>query len=245
MNTPPRRLLALDTATEACSVATWVDGVVQSQYAELGRGHGERILPMIDAALASAKLRLAQLDAIAFGCGPGGFTGVRLACSVTQGLAFGAQLQVVPISNLRALAARALQLAPAAQQVWVCADARMREVYFAVYGRGRDASAELVGTEAVGPAATALAHFRESKSGVPNRSDLALAGRGWQAYSELLDAAGVVKQQGAAVFDALLPSAEDIVRLGVRDTSAGLARPASGALPVYLRDNVAVAAPAP
>ena len=245
MNRPPRRLLALDTATEACSVATWVDGVVHSQYAELGRGHGERILPMIDVALASAGVRLSELDAIAFGRGPGGFTGVRLACSVTQGLAFGANLMVVPISNLRALAERALQRAPAAQQVWVCADARMREVYYAIYGRGHDSSAELIGIEAVGSAASALAHFRDRQPDVAHHSGLALAGRGWQAYCELVDGAVAVKQQGALVFDTLLPSAEDIVRLGARDAAAGLAQSASGALPVYLRDNVAVVAPTP
>ncbi|HEY1492830.1 MAG TPA: tRNA (adenosine(37)-N6)-threonylcarbamoyltransferase complex dimerization subunit type 1 TsaB, partial [Steroidobacteraceae bacterium] len=102
------KILALDTATENCSAALLVESEVTHQEALLQRGAAERILPMVDELLRSAGVSLAQLDAIAFGRGPGGFTGVRLAASVTQGLAYAAGVPVVPISDLRALAQRAL-----------------------------------------------------------------------------------------------------------------------------------------
>lgn len=98
------KLLALDTATEACSAAVWVDGAVLERYELAPRRHATLILPMIAAVLAEAGLSATQLDAIAFGCGPGAFTGVRIAVGVAQGIAFAADLPVAPISTLASLA---------------------------------------------------------------------------------------------------------------------------------------------
>src|SRR4029077_17727403 len=113
------RILALDTATENCSVALLIDGQLHASEELIARGHAERILPLVDARLTQAQLRLRDLTAIACGRGPGSFTGVRLAASVTQGLACGAGLGVVPVSDLRAVAQRALDLPAAPQRVLV------------------------------------------------------------------------------------------------------------------------------
>ena len=103
------KLLALDTATEACSAAVWVDGAVLERYELAPRRHAALILPMIEAVLAEAGLSPPQLDAIAFGRGPGAFTGVRIAVGIVQGIAFAADLPVIPISTLAALALGAEQ----------------------------------------------------------------------------------------------------------------------------------------
>ncbi|HEV7432434.1 MAG TPA: tRNA (adenosine(37)-N6)-threonylcarbamoyltransferase complex dimerization subunit type 1 TsaB, partial [Steroidobacteraceae bacterium] len=102
------RLLALDTASEWCSVALWQDGEIACRESMAERGHGGQVLTMIDALLAEADIVLGALDAVAFGRGPGAFTGLRLAASVTQGLAFSAGLPVIPVSDLRAIAQQLL-----------------------------------------------------------------------------------------------------------------------------------------
>jgi tRNA threonylcarbamoyladenosine biosynthesis protein TsaB len=230
------RVLAFDTATELCSVALLVgdppggDAVLATDEA-LGRGASEHILTMIDTLLRRAGIALGELDAIGFGRGPGGFTGVRLATSVAQGLAFGASLPVVPVSDLQALAEHALGLEPLATHALVCNDARMREVYWALYAREGGASgASLVGHEHVGPADSVRL---DAAAG----SSIVGAGRGFAVYPGLAERLG---PQCRAVHDALLPHAREVAVIAAREWRAGRAVSAAAALPVYLRDDVAV-----
>jgi tRNA threonylcarbamoyladenosine biosynthesis protein TsaB len=221
-------ILALDTATEACSAAVLTPRGEVARYAEVGRGHSERILTMIDEVLSQASLALGDLDAIAFGRGPGSFTGVRLAASVAQGLAFGAGLGVVPISNLRALAQRVLDIAPAAG-VLVCADARMKEVYSACYRRGPRGLAQAYGPAERVSAPDAVALPPEAAGPMHG------AGGGFRAYPQLAARLG---QRLETVHGDLLPRAGEIARLAVAELAAGRILAPEQALPTYLRDDV-------
>lgn len=220
-------LLAIDTATEACSVALGVGERQLERYLEPGRGHAELLLPLIGELLAEAGIGLRDLNAIAFGRGPGGFTGVRLAASVAQGLAFGADLGVVPISDLAAVAQRAAGLHPAATRVLAVNDARMREVYWAEFTvSGSVASA---GEEHV----TAGAEVR-----LPDGTGWLAAGRGLRAAPELADRC---RAAGAVLEDELLPRASEILALARPAVARGQILPAEQALPVYVRDRVVAA----
>jgi tRNA threonylcarbamoyladenosine biosynthesis protein TsaB len=238
------KVLAIDTATENCSAALLIDGGVQSREIEMERGHAERILPMIDDLLAHAGLDLRDLDAIAFGRGPGSFTGVRLAITVTQGLAFGADLGVVPVSDLRAVAQRAFRADAALARVIVCNDARMNEVYWACFERGGDGLARLEGEERVS---------KPSEVKLPDGwSTAAPVGRGFIAYGDALRAAvpeitesRLEAGASSSATDAsdyllhLLPHAHDIALLSAPEVAAARLLPAEAATPIYLRDNVA------
>jgi len=223
------KILAIDTATEACSAAVLSPQGMTTRYAELDRGHAEQILEMVDAVLAESGCRLKGLDAVAFGRGPGAFTGVRLAASVVQGLAFGADLRVVPVSDLRAVAQRAFDEVASLRSALVCSDARMHEVYWACYGRGPAGMAELLGEERVGtPDTVTLALGTPAPAGG--------VGRGFQAYPELQ---GRMADSLTVVCPQLLPRAHEIARLGLAELVAGHSVSAEEALPVYLRDDVA------
>jgi tRNA threonylcarbamoyladenosine biosynthesis protein TsaB len=227
------KILALDTATEGCSAALLIDGALITREKEFDRGHAEHILPMIDGLLIEAGLRLEEMDVLAFGRGPGGFTGVRLAASVTQGLAFGAGLPVVPVSNLAALAQRALDLAFAPERVLVCSDARMQEVYWACFERAENGLAKLLGQEHVGPAQSVT--LPPEWADVPAGS-VAGIGRGFRAYPVLQETVG---PRVAVARDDLLPRAAEIARLAALDVTAGRLLKPEEAIPVYLRDDVA------
>ncbi len=231
------KLLALDTATENCSAALLIDDRLLAREEEVERGHAERILPMIDGLLSEARLKLGDLDAIAFGRGPGSFTGVRLAATVTQGLAFGAGLAVAPVSDLRAVAERALRMDSGLERVLVCNDARMHEVYWACYERGADGLAQQVGLEHVGkPGEVRLPVSWQTAAGV---------GRGFIAYGDaLLAALPNVTVPGEALAR-LLPRALEIALLAAPKVAAGELSEPEAAAPIYLRDNVAHVAPPP
>jgi tRNA threonylcarbamoyladenosine biosynthesis protein TsaB len=220
------KILALDTATEACSVALGIGERCIERYVELERGHAEQLLPMIDAVLAEGGIGLGSLDAIAFGRGPGGFTGVRLAASVAQGLAFGAEVGVVPISDLAAVAQRVVQLDSAVHRVLVANDARMREVYWSLF-------------EAGGPLrATGSEHVSASSEvALPEVGGTwAAAGRGLRAWPDL---AKRCSEAGAMLYADLLPRASEVLTLARPAVAARQVLDPADALPVYVRDRVA------
>jgi tRNA threonylcarbamoyladenosine biosynthesis protein TsaB len=216
-------LLALDTATEACSVALLHDGKVLSHYEVIPRLHAQKLLPMIQQLLAEAGIALSALDAIGFGRGPGAFTGVRIAIGVVQGLAFALDRPVLPVSNLALLAQRGWR-EQGAEQVAAAIDARMDEVYWGCY-RQVAGEMRLVGREAV---------LAPEAVSVPD--DLAPhwfgAGTGW-GYAQRL---AVTPQACDAT---LLPHALDLLELSRFAWARGEAVPADEAQPVYLRDKVA------
>jgi tRNA threonylcarbamoyladenosine biosynthesis protein TsaB len=224
------KLLALDTATEWCSVAVWRDGEVASRETSSERGHAGLLLPLIDALLAEAGLVLGRLDALAFGRGPGAFTGLRLAASVTQGLAFAAGLPVIPVSDLRALAQQVLQPSGRDARVLVCHDARMGEVYWAGF---RDASGH-----ACADTPERVAAPRDMITAATAWIGTAPAygaGSGFAAYKELAQMASALDSVRAD----LHPRAQEIALLAAHDGLAA-AVPPERALPVYVRDNVAL-----
>jgi len=219
-------LLAIDTATEQCSVAIATNGSIVSREVPTARSHADMILPMIDALLAEQKLTLSQIDGIAFGRGPGSFTGVRIAIGVVQGLAFARQIDVAGISNLAAVAQQIAltQKLRAQAHVLVCMDARMQEVYWALYEVQSNGLVRLIGDEQVG----------NPQSVVIGDIDIAIGvGTGWRAYPVLRE-----RFPELQIDDTLLPRAAEIVLLGQAQFEAGLATSAKEAQPVYLRDQV-------
>jgi len=216
-------LLALDTATEACSVALLHDGKVLSHYEVIPRLHAQKLLPMIQQMLSEAGIALSAVDAIAFGRGPGAFTGVRIAVGVVQGLAFALERPVLPVSNLALLAQRALR-EQGATQVAAAIDARMDEVYWGCY---RETSGEmrLVGEEAVLPPGSVALPAGAS-------GDWFGAGTGW-GYADRINVC--LQAQDAT----MLPHALDLLALARFAWQRGEAVAADEAQPVYLRDKVA------
>lgn len=216
-------LLAIDTATERCSVALRMAGRVIERSTELPRAHADLVLPMVESVLQEGRVRLTELDGIAYGRGPGAFTGVRIAVGVVQGLAFGAGLQTVGISNLAAVAQ---QVAQPDDRVLVCMDARMEQVYWSSFAR-------LPGSELVTPLA---AERVDAPDAVTDGDYGTLAGTGFKAYAALTSR---LARSGRVVHEAALPRASDIALLAEAEFRAGRARPAAEAEPVYIRDQVA------
>lgn len=222
------KILALDTSTEACSAALLINGKIIEEYALTPREHTQMILPMVQRVLVQGGVKLADLDGIAFACGPGAFTGLRIAAGVTQGLAFGAGVPVMPVSSLAALA-HGVWRQYGAETVLTALDARMHEVYWGawrVLGNGH-VLADGAGESVLAPASAP----------VPNTADWFAAGSGWSAYADTLlpRFAAVVR----AVDADILPRAHDVALIAAHQAQLHGWLPAAQALPVYLRDNVA------
>lgn len=237
------KLLAIDAAGTSASVALWIDGTLRERSAGSERGHGEQLLGYVDALLAESGLALGQLDAIAFGRGPGAFTGLRLAASITQGLAFAAGLPVLPISNLEAVAWQAVAwkavggVAGDGQGILACQDARMGEAYWAAYlWQGTVLLPQL--PESVSPPERVFgesAGWRAARGGIPGAPALRAAGTALQAYPDL---ASRLAAAGALCLPPLLPPAAALAALAARQ-GLGAAVAAEQAVPTYVRDDVA------
>ena len=216
-------ILAIETATDACSVALYHDGEVLERFEPGARRQTERVLPLVDDILSEAGIGLGALDALAFGQGPGAFTGVRVATSVVQGLAFARDLPVAGVSTLAACALAAFDAHPARPRVLAAFDARMGELYLGAYQCRAD------GVEAL------LADGLFDPDDVPalNGSDWLLAGSGaiYQARIASRVTLAAVDQDAA-------PRASAVARLAVPMVEQGLTVPAEQAQPVYLRDRV-------
>ena len=219
------KLLAFDTSTEACSAALGLGDAILEREELAPRRHAELILPMVDSLLQEAGLRLRDLDALAFGRGPGAFTGVRLAAGIAQGLALGAGLPVAPVSSLAALAQGATEQADA---LLATMDARMGEIYWGLYEPANGGVARLAAGERVSdPAAVTLP---------AGRSFFAI-GSGWETYGALLAERFKGRVTGAA--PARRPRARDLLPLAQAELEQGQGLPPEQALPVYLRNEVA------
>ena len=227
-------ILAIETATDACSCALETRGTIVARHAVEPRRHSELLLPMVHSVLEEAGIGLGRLDAIAFGRGPGSFTGLRIACAVAQGLGFGAGCPLVAVSTLRVVAA-GMHRSRGTRRVLVAFDARMGEVYWGGF--------EWNGV-------TMAAAFEESVAPphavrVPHDSRWAAAGSGWSAYPAILGdrLAGRLDESGEMVDAARLPEAIDMLDLARAAFDAGLAVAPEDAAPVYLRSDVARASP--
>lgn len=219
------KLLALDTSATACSVALLTDAGLKENRTDAERVQAETLLPMVEQLLSGAGLALRDLDALAFGRGPGAFTGLRVAASMAQGLAYGADLPVVPVSNLDALAAAAVARY-GARHILACLDARMQEVYWAAYSAEGEFLQRLT-EEALSP---------PGEVALPAGDGWFGAGSGWAAYPEALKA----RVPGLRGVDGTLAAgAGDIARLAYKAFKQGMAVAPDRALPVYLRDRVA------
>ncbi len=216
-------ILALDTSTEYCSVALSAGGGMHVRAERAGQSHSEILLGMVDGVLVDGGIRLIDLDGIAYGKGPGSFTGLRIACAVAQGLAFARDIPVVGIGSLHAMA-----LACGASKVVCCLDARMHEIYLAAYVREGDDYAELSAPQVCAPG---------TAPDLPGHGWVG-CGSGFTAYGDLLK-----QRYGASLAGTrndVHPHARDIARLAAPLFAAGRGVSAEQAAPLYIRDKVAL-----
>ena len=219
-------VLAIDTATEVCSVAVLSGDRLTELIEVVGQRHSERVLPMVDAALDKAGLSLVDIDFFAFGAGPGSFTGLRIACGVAQGLAYAKRKRVIPVGNLRALAACAFAITNEGDLLLAAIDARMNEAYCAIYRRGQAVS------EARAPALERPQSL--AQLAIVEKVDI-VAGNALAAFSGIWPH----DRPWAAMAD-VTASAAAIARLARFDAAHGLSLAPEQAAPVYVRDQVAL-----
>jgi tRNA threonylcarbamoyladenosine biosynthesis protein TsaB len=212
------RIAALETSTEWCSVALWSDGAIVSLEQRAGHRHAEVALPLLSEVLGRCGTGAHELDAIAFGAGPGSFTGMRIACGLAQGLAVGRDIPLLGVSTLDAIAEES-----GAPRVVVCLDARMREVYYACLERAGGTWRAANAAVCVSPAAVQR----------PPGEGWCGCGNGFAAYPELA-------RMVTRVLPEVHPSASAVARLAAPRILAGEGADAAAAAPLYLRDKVAL-----
>jgi len=217
------KLLALDTSTEFLSLALWHDGEIAVREMLAGQKHSELVLPLLGEMLADAGWKLAELDGIAFGEGPGSFTGLRIGCGVAQGLAFGAALPVIGICTLEALAEQAGE-----DKVIACLDARMNEVYHAAYQR-TDHGWNAVAAPGLYPPTQVPALEGGAWCGI---------GSGWDHFGEILDT--VYTTQVTRKISDAYPLARHMAAMAAVRFAKGEGKPAHEAAPLYIRNKVAL-----
>lgn len=218
------KILALDTSTEYCSLALWLDGAVLSKEVLAGQKHTELLLPMLQEMLAESGLALTQLDGFAFGAGPGSFTGLRIACGIVQGLAFATDLPVIGISTLEAMAQKV-----GASHVMTALDARMGEIYYAAYlHTGEDWSIVQA------PILCLPQHIPQ----VPGKGCWVGCGSGFDQYYETLS--HLYRDSLCRIDLGCYPHAQEIAQLAAPKLMKGLGVAAEEAAPVYIRNKVAL-----
>ena len=238
-------LLALDTSTEACSVALLYNGEKTSLNELAQRTHAKRILPMVDEILTDSGLKLNQLDALAFGRGPGSFTGVRVGAAIAQGLALGADLPVIPISNLTAMAQAAFELYQA-ENVAAAIDARMNEVYFSQLVREKKCTdfgqffiwKNLIPEQVCSPEKALVQLANSTALNITTSTALNIAtstalrvGTGWNAYAQFAT-------KGLTGSDIELPDARYMLELARVEWLQQKTISALEIEPIYLRNEV-------
>lgn len=226
------KILAIESSTDACSVALAYDGETLVDHRIAPQQHAKLLLPMIEALLNDAGIKATDLDGVAFGCGPGSFTGVRIAAATTQGIAFGADVGVIPVSSLQALAQGGVR-EHSASHVLATFDARMGEVYWGAYAVGVDGAVVALQDDCV---------CAPQKVSVPVDADShewCLIGSGADQYRDELTAAVGDTFRMSLVAD-YWPSAQDVLDIALPLAANGKLLSAADALPVYLRDRVAL-----
>jgi tRNA threonylcarbamoyladenosine biosynthesis protein TsaB len=215
------RFAAIETSTEWCSVALSIDGEIAGVERRAGNRHSELALPMLEALFVKTKTNPGMLDAIAFGAGPGSFTGLRIACGLAQGLALPRSLPVIGIPTLEALAEEC-----GAERVVACLDARMREVYYAAFERAGPRWREVVPVQCVAPDAAPP----------PPGEGWIGCGSGFGVFP------GFLRNKIASMKPEIHPSAVAVARLAAPRLAAGEGVDAAQAAPLYIRDKVALTA---
>lgn len=222
------RILAIDTATEACSVALHDNGATFAHFELCPREHTQRILPLVNDVLTEGGVALAELDALAFGRGPGSFTGVRIGIGIAQGLALGADLPMIGVSTLVTMAQGAWRQT-GATRVLAAIDARMGEVYWAEYRRDEKGIWHGEETEAV-LKPEAVEHRLAQLDGA-----WATVGTGWKAWPEMGTSSGLTLTDGKTE----LPAAQDMLPIALQLLAEGRTVAVEQSEPVYLRNEVA------